>query len=95
MSGVWFPLIALTINLFLIIIFFLKENIENKEVRIYRDMLIVGVVLSFNATLVYILAIKTDLKLLVAWMQKFHLILLMVSATLFLHYDVVINKFDD
>ncbi len=58
-------------------------------------MLIVGVVLSFNATLVYILAIKTDLKLLVAWMQKFHLILLMVSATLFLHYDVVINKFDD
>lgn len=95
MSGVWFPLIALTINLFLIIIFFLKENIENKEVKIYRDMLVIGVFLSLNATLVYILAIKTNLNVLVAWMQKLHLILLSISAALFLHYEIVINKLSE
>lgn len=93
MSGVWFPLIALTINLFLIIIFFLKENIDNKEVKIYRSMLVIGVFLSLNATIVYILAIKTNLTLLVAWMQKLHLILLVISAALFLHYEIVISKF--
>ena len=90
MSGIWLPGSAVTISLFLIIVFFTKQNIDNREVKIYGNLLFAGVVFSLNAALVYIVAMKSGNIFVVGLMQKLHLILLNVIAYLFVLYGITI-----
>ena len=52
MSGVWLPGTALTISLFLFIIFFSKKNINNHEVTLYKWMITSNLIFSLNALVV-------------------------------------------
>lgn len=90
MSGIWIPGSALTISLFLIIVFFTKKNIDNREVKIYGNLLLAGFAFSLNAVLVYIVAMMSDNLFIVGIMQKLHLVLLNVTAYLFVLYAITI-----
>lgn len=94
MSGIWLPVSALTISLFLIIIFFTKKNINNVEVNIYRNLLILNLFFSINAMAVYCVAKTIGTELLVAFMQKIHLSLLNIIGHIFLTYNIEINQFN-
>ena len=94
MNGIWLPGSALTISLFLIIIFFTKTNIKNKETKIYKDINVVNFFFSLNAFIVYLIAKLTDYYILVNIMQRIHLILLILAAHLFVKYIAVINNFN-
>lgn len=94
MSGIWLPVSALTISLFLIIIFFTKKNINNIEVNIYRNLLILNLFFSINAMVVYCVAKTIGTELLVAFMQKIHLSLLNIIGHIFLTYNIEINQFN-
>lgn len=94
MSGIWLPVSALTISLFLIIIFFTKKNINNIEVNIYRNLLILNLFFSINAMAVYCVAKTIGTELLVAFMQKIHLSLLNIIGHIFLTYNIEINQFN-
>lgn len=94
MSGIWLPVSALTISLFLIIIFFTKKNINNIEVNIYRNLLILNLFFSINAMAVYCVAKTIGTELLVAFMQKIHLSLLNIIGHVFLTYNIEINQFN-
>lgn len=94
MSGIWLPSSALTISLFLIIIFFTKTNIENKETKIYKEINIINFIFSLNAFVVYLFAKLFNDYMLVNFMQKIHLILLILVAHLFVKYIAVINDFN-
>ena len=61
MSGIWLPLAAVTISIFLIIAFFTKDNVKTREVELYKWTLIVNVICCINATIAYIFAEKTNL----------------------------------
>lgn len=92
MSGMWLPLSAVCISLFLVIIFFTKENVNNKEVKIYSSLLITNLVLCVNALAVYLFAkINGDITI-IGIMQKIHLALLNVIAYFLLQYNATIIK---
>lgn len=95
MSGIWLPASALTISLFLIIIFFTKKNISNKEVKIYGRLLIANVLFALNALAVYVVAKTTWNNEIVGFMQKIHLILLDGIGFIFLAYNIEINTFKE
>ena len=95
MGGMWLPLTAVCISLFLVIIFFTKENVNNKEVKIYSSLLITNLILCINALAVYLFAkINGDVTI-IGIMQKLHLILLNIIAFFLLYYNVTIIKEKD
>ncbi len=95
MSGVWLPASALTISLFLTIIFFTKKNVSNKEVKIYYRLLIINFLFCLNALAVYVTAKTIGNNNIVGFMQKIHLSLLDIIGYLFLSYNIEINNFKD
>lgn len=95
MSGIWLPLAAVTISLFLVIIFFIKKNIKSKEVELYKWTLVLNLVLSLNTVLAYIIAETTNLVWLVSILQKFHFGYLVTIACCLVIYNLIINKFNE
>lgn len=93
MSGVWLPGSSIVIALFLVVIFFLKEKINNAEVNIYGRLLLVNLIYCINATAVYIISKKINSIFLVGLMQKLHLSLLVLLAFYFLVYEIYISTF--
>lgn len=93
MSGMWLPISALTISLFLLIIFFSKKRIDNKEVKIYSYMLIINFLFSLNALSVYIVAKTIGIESIIGFMQRIHLSLLDIICACLFSYIVAINSF--
>ncbi len=94
MSGLWLPGSALTISVFLCIIFFLKEQAKNNEVVTYRQLLITNFFFCLNAVIVYIFAKTNGTEEVIAFMQKIHLGLLLLLGHLLLKYNLNINGFN-
>ena len=95
MSGIWLPFAAVTISVFLAVIFFIKQNNTTSEVRLYKWTLVINVIFSLNATLAYIIAETTTLVPLVSFLQKIHLSLLLTVGCCLLVYNVIINNFGE
>ena len=93
MSGIWLPLAAVTISIFLIIAFFTKDNVKTREVELYKWTLIMNVIFCINATIAYIFAGKTNLIWMVSLLQRFHLSLLLTIGCCLVIYNLIINKF--
>ena len=93
MSGIWLPLAAVTISIFLIIAFFTKDNVKTREVELYKWTLIMNVIFCINATIAYIFAEKTNLIWMVSLLQRFHLSLLLTIGCCLVIYNLIINKF--
>lgn len=92
MSGVWLPGAAFTINLFLIIIFFVKKGVNSYETRIYKWLLIISFILSLNCVVAYIFSKVISINLVVGYMQKFHLSLLVIITFLLSYYCFKISN---
>lgn len=95
MSGIWLPLAAVTISIFLIIAFFTKDNVKTREVELYKWTLIMNVIFCINATIAYIFAEKTNLIWMVSLLQRFHLSLLLTIGCCLVIYNLIINKFTE
>ena len=93
MSGIWLPLAAVTISIFLISAFFTKDNVKTREVELYKWTLIMNVIFCINATIAYIFAEKTNLIWMVSLLQRFHLSLLLTIGCCLVIYNLIINKF--
>lgn len=90
MSGIWVPGSALIINLFLIIIFFVKKNVRNNEVKIYRSLIIASFLFSLNALSVYIISKTIGTQTIVDFFQRVHLSLLSIVVFLLLAYNITL-----
>ncbi len=93
MSGIWLLGAALTINIFLIIIFYCRKNFDNKEVKIYGKLLLSSFFFSLNALVVYVYAKMIGNVFIIGCLQKIHLSLLNVIASYFLSYNINISSF--
>ena len=94
MSGVWLPGASALIALFLFITFFIKERVDNKEVKIYGRLLIVNLLFNFNACIGYVLAKKVSFIIpYIGFIQKIHLALLALLAYFFVRYMMCISTF--
>lgn len=94
MSGVWLLIASLTINLFLIILFFSKKYVSNDETKIYSFMLILSFIYSSVALGGYIFAKTVGIEFIIAWIQRFHLITTFLLSGGFLHYNAKVLKND-
>lgn len=88
------PLASLFIAILLVIVFFSKENINNKETRIYSKMLIANLAFSFLAILGYIVAKKTDFLFLVKMIQKIYMPLMLLIALFCVQYNIMVLNFE-
>lgn len=95
MSGIWLPMAAVTISVFLVIIFFVKQNVKTKEVRLYKYTLLLNLFFCLNAALAYIIAETTNTIWIVSILQRFHFVYLITIACCLIIYNFIINKFDE
>ncbi len=92
MSGVWLPGSALTISVFLCVIFFIKDKAKNNEVVTYSQLLITNLFFCINAIVVYIYAKTIGNIEIIGYMQKIHLALLLCIGHLLLKYNLNVNN---
>lgn len=90
MSGIWLPATAVTISLFLVIVFFSKKNVENEELSAYKGLLISNLLFSVNALMTYIYAKTIGTEQGIGIFQKFHLSFLNLFACFFVQYNISI-----
>lgn len=95
MSGIWLPMAAVTISVFLVIIFFVKQNVKTKEVRLYKYTLLLNLLFCLNAALAYIIAETTNTIWIVSILQRFHFMYLITIACCLIIYNFIINKFNE
>lgn len=95
MSGIWLPMAAVTISVFLVIIFFVKQNVKTKEVRLYKYTLLLNLLFCLNAALAYIIAETTNTIWIVSILQRFHFVYLITIACCLIIYNFIINKFNE
>lgn len=87
MNSILLPIASLFIALFLIIIFFSKRNVNNKETKIYSKMLIVNLISSSLCIITYLYAKLIGNILITGIIQKMY----MISMLLLICYIIVYN----
>ena len=95
MSGIWLPLAAVTISIFLVIIFFTKKSIKTKEVQLYKYTLVINAIFSINAALAYAIAELTNQVWLVSLLQRIHFGLLLTIGCCLVIYNIIINQLEE
>lgn len=95
MSGIWLPLAAVTISIFLVIIFFTKKSIKTKEVQLYKYTLVINAIFSINAALAYVIAETTNQVWLVSLMQRIHFGLLLTVGCCLVIYNIILNQLEE
>lgn len=95
MGGIWLPLAAVTISIFLVIIFFTKKSIKTKEVQLYKYTLVINAIFSINAALAYVIAETTNQVWLVSLLQRIHFGLLLTTGCCLVIYNIIINQLEE
>ncbi|MDE5888490.1 MAG: hypothetical protein K2H20_00550, partial [Bacilli bacterium] len=93
MSGIWLPVSALVISLFLIIIFNIKVNNKTKEVNIYSYMLLLNLLFSSFGVFGYWYSQIYVANIVLSIIQKGHISTLFLLSLSFVIYSTSINKF--
>lgn len=88
MNAIVLPIASLLIAIFLIVIFFAKKNIHNKETNTYSVMLIFNLIYSILCILIYILAKTNGNELLIGFLQKIYLIIMLIIIICVIIYNV-------
>lgn len=88
MNAIVLPIASLLIAIFLIVIFFAKKNIHNKETNTYSVILIFNLIYSILCILIYILAKTNGNELLIGFLQKIYLIIMLIITICVIIYNV-------
>ena len=92
MSGVWLPVGAIIISLFLVVIFFIKGSIENKETKIYSVLVSLNLVYSILGVAIYIYAMKVGNLYITGVIQSFYLVIMDLMLYYMLRYVIELNN---
>ena len=92
MEAVILPIIAILINITLIILFFSKKHVINKETKLYSIMLILNVVFVLIGLLTFAVAKITNNLYYVGILQKIYMLLLMILNYFSLKYCFTIAR---
>ena len=93
LSNTFFPISSFAVSLFLVCIFFFKENTKNQETKIYAGLIMCGLFESFSYMLLTFLVdfiYKPSLNIQFEIINKVLLCIYVIWMSLILHYIVVI-----
>lgn len=93
MSGVWLPGGAVILSTFLIIIFFIKGSVKNKETKIYSTMIVLNLIYSFLGVGIYIYAMSVGNLYITGVIQSFYLVVMDLMLYFMLRYVIELNNF--
>ena len=92
MSGVWLPVGAIIISLFLVVIFFIKGSVKNKETKIYSVLASLNLVYSILGVAIYIYAMKVGNLYITGVIQSFYLVIMDLMLYYMLRYVIELNN---
>lgn len=95
MNTLLLPVAALFISILLIVIYFCKKNVDNKETKIYSKMLIVNLIYCILAIVTFIYAKTVGNEFVISLFQKVYMILMLALIVLILLYNVAISEYDE
>lgn len=84
------PAAALLIGLFLLIVFYLKGKIENKETKIYSRLLVINIIYGVLCILGYVVAKTSGSEFLIKVIQKLYMIATLTLIVLLNIYSIAI-----
>lgn len=95
MSGIWLPGGAVILSIYLVLIFFVKGSIENKETKIYSILIILNLLFSILGVAIYVYAMKVGNLYITGVIQSFYLIIMTLMLFYMLRYTVELNSFNN
>lgn len=95
MSGVWLPGGSVILALYLVMIFFIKGSVKNKETKIYSILIILNLIFSVLGMAIYIYAMKVGHLYITGVIQSFYLIIMDLMLFYMLKYVITLNSFND
>lgn len=95
MSGIWLPGGAVILSIYLVLIFFVKGSIENKETKIYSILIILNLLFSILGVAIYVYAMKVGNLYITGVIQSFYLIIMTLMLFYMLRYAVELNSFNN
>ena len=93
MSGIWLPGGAVILSIFLVVIFFIKGSVKNKETKIYSTLIILNLLYSILGAGIYIYAMSIGNLYITGVIQSFYLVVMDVMLYFMLRYVIELNNF--
>ena len=95
MSGIWLPIGALVLAIYLVFLFFIKGSVINYETVIYKKLIVVNLIYSTFGVVIYLFAMKVGHLYFTGVLQSFYLIMMDIMLLFILKYVIELNKFAD
>lgn len=93
MSGIWLPGGAVILSIFLVVIFFIKGSVKNKETKIYSILIILNLLYSILGAGIYIYAMSIGNLYITGVIQSFYLVVMDLMLYFMLRYVIELNNF--
>ena len=93
MSGIWLPGGAVILSIFLVVIFFIKGSVKNKETKIYSTLIILNLLYSILGAGIYIYAMSIGNLYITGVIQSFYLVVMDLMLYFMLRYVIELNNF--
>lgn len=93
MSGIWLPGGAVILSNFLVVIFFIKGSVKNKETKIYSTLIILNLLYSILGAGIYIYAMSIGNLYITGVIQSFYLVVMDLMLYFMLRYVIELNNF--
>ena len=94
MSGIWLPCGSLVLAIYLVLLFFLRESVDNNETKIYRKLIVINLIYSIFAVIIYLFAMLVGNLLFTGILQSFYLVTMDLMLLFLLKYVIGLNNFD-
>lgn len=93
MSGIWLLGGAVILSIFLVVIFFIKGSVKNKETKIYSTLIILNLLYSILGAGIYIYAMSIGNLYITGVIQSFYLVVMDLMLYFMLRYVIELNNF--
>ncbi len=93
MNGMLLTVGALLLAIFLVSIFVLKQNVDNKETKIYSALLFLNLFFSVFAVLGYVVAKILDINFVVSIIQRIYMTIMVLMTLLIYYYNLHVSEF--
>lgn len=95
MSGVWLPVGALILAIYLVILFYVKGAIKNYETKIYRILILLNLVFSTFGVFIYIFAMTVGHLYYTGVLQSFYLVTMDLMLLFLLKYVMELSIYNN
>jgi len=95
MNGIWLPICALILAIYIVVLFFARGSVKNSETMIYKKLIIINLMHSLLAVCIYLFEMKVGNLYFKGILESLYLILVFLMLLLLLKYAIEINKIDN